>query len=334
MSSYDREDSREIRSEPLAYGRNTLEFTVEKYSLDDDEGSHDVGNDDPVSLDRWAGEWDTLTLEGTLEIREDLGSWVFPPAERDDPPGEIVLATECDPTHLRRGRSVSVDDLSEGSHDVSLTVESDDYYGVFTVRPLLIRTSPGRESDEYRTVPGVALADGPETTVVIDEEEDDADVLLPSQFKSFGDSDSDEYPDDALYVVQRADPDRPKLFVNSDYDDVRTALTSSGHGYLGRSRDVFRDSILLPAYLDLILWTAENADERGDVQYDWQEVVLEEFVTGMYDTDDRSEAARQLHEHFHGDGSVNELMDAASVTLQGEFDVDESMTKLVRRLER
>lgn len=333
MPPGNRHGSTTIPSEPLAFRPGTLDLEFEEFALDGDDEFFELDRDDSrISLTEWEEDWNSLTLRGQVSIETDLVKSVFPVDERGDPPGKLVLAVDCERTHRRAGHDTEINDFGEGTETVELTVGSENHYGTFTVRPQLVRTRDGEASSTYRTMPGLALANGESVTVQIDEATEGDDRLLPAQFKSFGDSESDRFPDEAVYVVDKIDLSRPILYVNSDHESIRDAMKSGPRGYIGHVMMVYRDLIFLPALSELVLWTAQDVEEDGSAVHQWQESLLKQIGTMMYDVADGAEAGVNLYEEFDEDGSMVGLLDRTSATLQDYLEVEESMNGLVDTL--
>jgi hypothetical protein len=317
--------------EPLRHASGALSIDVETFSLDDDDQSFEVdkaGNQ--VFLENWEDDWKTLTLEGTLTIDDDLEP-VFPPDEWPaDAPAEVVVAVECEYTHIREGRSIDVDSFEQGTTEFEVTFSSRNVYGTVQLTPFVVRTEDADTTGDYRTHAGLELADGEPWMIHIDETEDSSGPLLPPIFKSFEESDNDErFPNDAVYVVDKTKLESPKLYVNRDHESIASALNSGPRGELGRAMNVYTDAILLPALSELVVWTAEDVDETGEPEHDWQEDLLAQIVTKMYDVNSAVDAGERLHEEFDAGGRVPELLNKTSIAIQEYLEMSDDMTKLV-----
>ncbi|EJN57781.1 hypothetical protein [Halogranum rubrum] len=333
MAPSKKRGSKSIPKEPLRYYEGVLDLTFEEFSLDEDDEFFEIDSPgDEISLQKWEDDWETLTLQGSLEITHDLVEAVFPEDDREDPPAELVLAADCDKTHLREGHETDIANFTEGTHEVTVTVSDQRYAGSFRLHPILVRTEPGDPDADYRTLEGLALADGVPVRVKIDDVSEGGDRLLPSYFKSFSGSEQDRFPDDAVFVVDKSDLDRPKLFVNSDHESIRDALKSGPRGYVGHVMKVYRDLIFLPAFTELTLWTAQDVQSDGSTAHDWQDALLSHIGTRMYGVEDASKAGERLHEELHEDEAMTTLLDRTSRTLQEYFSVHKSMNKLVDRI--
>lgn len=332
MSSRNTRSGRErIDGEPLRHASSSLVVDIEQFSLDEDEEWFEVDKaETQVFLQNWQDDWQTLSLKGTITIDEDLEP-VFPSDEwPDGPRTELVIAVKCEYTHLREGRSVPVPDFTERAKPFEISLDSRETYGDVVLTPYVVRTEDAETTDHLRTHAGLELADGPSWTIHIDETDDSSGPLLPPMFKSFEESDNDErFPDDAVYVVDKTDLASPKLYVNRDHEPIATALNSGPRGRLGRVMKVYTDAILLPALSELVIWTAEDVEEDGEPEHDWQQDLLSQIVKKMYDTDSAREAGKSLHEEFRGGGNLPQLLDKTSRTIQQYLEASTDMNNLV-----
>lgn len=309
---------------------------IESFTLDDDDESFEVdkaGNQ--VFLENWEDDWQTLTLTGTVTIEDDLEP-VFPPEEwENEPLAELVIAVECEYTHLREGRTIVVDSFESGTTEFGIEFQASRVYGTIELTPHVVRTEDADASGDYRTHAGLELADGSPWLIHIDEVSDSSGPLLPPIFKSFEESDNDErFPDDAVYVVDKKELDSPTLYVNRDNEPIASALNSGPRGKLGRVMNVYTDSILLPALSELVFWTAEDVDEDGEPNHDWQRDLLDQIVTKMYDVDSATEAGAELYREFHRDGSMPDLLDDTALAIQEYLEMSDDMNKLVENIRR
>jgi len=333
MSERTRSSRERIDDEPLRHAPSTLSIEIDTFSLDDDDNSFDVdkaGNE--VFLENWQADWKKLSLQGELTIQDTLES-VFPPDEwKSGPMAEVVLAVECEYTHLREGRTVPVENFEAGTTEFEIEFQSTEVYGTIEVTPLVVRIEDAETSGDYRTHAGLELADGEPWYVNIDETDDASGPLLPPIFKSFEESDNDErFPNDAVYVVDKTKLEAPKLYVNRDHEPIAAALNTGPRGKLGKVMNVYTDSILLPALSELVLWTAEDVDEEGEPEHDWQGDLLDEIVTEMYNEDSAANAAEELAQEYT-DGDMTEILNKTSTTIQQFLEMSDDMNDLVDRI--
>jgi hypothetical protein len=330
-SSRSESGSESYDSEPFRHSPSALELEITEFSLDDDDEWFDAdGANGDVFLTEWENDWSTLSLRGTITVEENLES-VFPPSEwPDSEKAELILAVKCDYTHLRKGETVPVKDFSEGPKQFEIQIASEYSYGIIQLIPSIVRTADAKTEGDYRTHKGLELASGESWDVHIDETEDTSGPILPPIFKSFEESDNDErFPDDAVYVVDKSQLEAPKLYVNRDNEPIATALNNGPRGKMGRIMKVYTDTILQPALSELVIWTAQDVDEEGNPNHDWQEDLLAQYGKEMYDVDTVQEAGRQLHDEFHNNGDIPQLLDKTALTIQESLEMSEDMNKLV-----
>jgi len=326
----------QINDEPLRFSPSALSMEIDRFSLDDDDESFEVdkaGNQ--VFLENWQADWKTLTLEGTIGIEEDLEP-VFPPKEwQEEPLADLVLAVECEYTHLREGRTIPVENFEFETVDFEIELRSSRVYGTVEITPHVVRIENAETSGDYRTHAGLELADGEPWSIRIDETDDTSGPLLPPIFKSFEESENDEkFPDDTVYIVDKTKLEAPKLYVNRDHEQIASALKSGPRGKLGRVMNVYTDAVLLPALSELVFWTAEDVDEDGETDHDWQDDLLGQIGTEMYDVDSAREAGKALYRQFEGEGSMPELLDETSVAIQQYLEMSDDMNKLVDNIRK
>ena len=317
---------------PYVYAHSGLEFTATEYSVDDGNvGAIDEDSDRQLSLENLPG-WETTTIKGSIEVSADLIERVFPEGEQADPPAKLIVTADCLNTHNRFGEEVIEELKAAGEYSWEIDIDREDARGRVDINAYLVRTTDGdHESSRYASYRGQRLADGVPWRIQIDEPDDWLGGHMVVKFKSFSDS-AGSTPDDNLYYLDRSTPDKPRVWVNSDHKPIESALSSGGYnGFRPRMREVISSTIAHQVWVELLMWTASDATEDGSFEYDWQEAVLAEVGSEMYDEEDPVAIAQQLHEAINEPENVPQLMDNINEALQEYIDPQESLNEMIRR---
>jgi hypothetical protein len=317
---------------PYVYARAGLDSVATGYTVDNgDIGTIDDESDRQLSLVNLPG-WDTVTVQGKIDVFDDVIERVFPEPERDDPPGKLIVTADCMNTHNRFGYEVVDAPIEAKEYEWEIDINREDVRERVVLNAYLVRTAEGsHSSSRYASYRGQRLADGVPWRVQIDEPDDWLGEHMVVRFKSFKDS-ATPAPEDNLYYLDRTDPEKPRVWVNSEHDPIESALSSGGYtGFRPRMREVISDTIAHQVWVELLMWTASDATEDGDVEYDWQEAVLAEVGTQIYDKDDPGVIAQKLHEAVSDPENVPQLMDDMNEALQQYIDPQNSLNDIVRR---
>lgn len=317
---------------PYVYARSGLAFAVTGYTVDDgDIGTIDDDSDRELSLENLPG-WGTTTLQGTIEISESTIERVFPENERDEPPGKLIVAADCLNTHNRFGYQVVDAPVEADTYEWEIDINRDDVRERVDLNAYLVRTADGSHgSSRYASYHGQRLADGLPWRIRIDEPDDWLGGHMVVRFKSFSDS-AASVRDDNLYYLDRTDPEQPRVWVNSDHRPIEGALSSGGYtGFRPRMREVISGQIAHQVWVELLMWTASDATEDGDLEYDWQEAVIAEVGSKMYDEDDPVAIAQELHEAVTEPENIPQLMDNINEALQEYIGPQDSLNEMIRR---
>jgi len=332
-----RTDRTRTESLPYVYARSALEFEVTTYSVDDSRpGKIEGDHDRELSLETWS-DWETTTIKGTITIPEDVIDRVFPEPERDDPPGKLIITADCLNTHNRFGTIVTDGSdpettIEAAEYDWEVNIEREEVMERVVLNAFLVRTEDGDHGTRYASYKGQRLADGWPWRVKIDELEDWLGGHMVVRFKSFSDSPA-TVPDDNIYYLDKSDSEQPKVWVNSDHAPIKNTLSSGGYtGFRPRMRDVISDSIAHQIWVELLLWTASDVTEDGDWNHTWQQSIIEEIGTEIYDDlDDPVEIAKQLHTDINETENIPRLMSDIDEALQQYINPDESLNDMIRR---
>lgn len=317
---------------PYVYARSGLDFDATRYTVDEGSmGTIDDDSDRQLSLENLPG-WGTTTIEGTIEIDEGLIERVFPEDERDEPPGKLIVTADCLNTHNRFGKEVVEAPIEADTYEWDLDIDREDVRERVKLNAYLVRTADtSHESSRYASYNGQRVADGTPWYIQIDEPDDWLGGHMVVRFKSFSDS-AASIPDDNLYYLDRTNPEQPRVWVNSDHRPIESSLSSGGYtGFRPRMREVISGQIAHQVWVELLMWTASDATEDGDFEYDWQEAVLTEVGSKMYDEDDPVTIAQELHEAVREPENIPQLMDNVNEALQEYIEPQNSLNEMIRR---
>ena len=317
---------------PYVYARSGLDFDVTGYTVDDgDIGTIDDDSDRELSLENLPG-WGTTTIQGTIEISESTIERVFPEDERDEPPGKLIVTADCLNTHNRFGYQVVGAPVEADTYEWEIEIDRDDVRERVDLNAYLVRTGDGSHgSSRYASYHGQRLADALPWRVQIDEPDDWLGGHMVVRFKSFTDS-AASVSDDNLYYLDRTDPEQPRVWVNSDHRPIESALSSGGYtGFRPRMREVISGQIAHQIWVELLMWTASDASEDGDLEYGWQEAVVAEVGSKVYDEDDPVTIAQELHEAVTEPENIPQLMDNINEALQEYIGPQDSLNEMIRR---
>lgn len=317
---------------PYVYAPSGLEFAVTGYTVDDgDIGTVDEDNDRELSLENLPG-WETTTIQGMIEISESTIGRVFPEDELDEAPGKLILTADCLNTHNRLGYQVVDAPIEPNEYEWEIDIDRDDVRKRVDLNAYLVRTDDGSHgSNRYASYHGQRLADGLPWRLRIDEPDDWLGGHMVVRFKGFADS-ATPVPDDNLYYLDRTNPEQPRVWVNSDHKPIESTLASGGYtGFRPRMREVISSQIAHQVWVELLMWTASDASEDGDLEYDWQEAVLSEVGSKMYDEDDPVTIAQELHQAVREPENIPQLMDNINEALQDYINPHDSLNEMIRR---
>jgi hypothetical protein len=315
---------------PHNYLDDALNFSVESVEVVGEQ-EFDT-SDDTVQLVRsdrrisivGVPEWDEVTIGGTVEIPRKVFSGTLPREEREELPIELVVATRCSKTILRRGLSnddhgISVDE--EGEFQFSLTVERDDVRGEVEIKPYVVRAEHQSIDIEYASRTGDRLASTDSWILEVDEQEEDGGFLHP-RIEPFDRHDS--FPDgEHLHYLHFEDPSTPKLYLNANHGRLVDVLQNVGtRGADPRFRDVLYDYVEQSVWQQLLLRAASDIDaETGEVRHPWQEEVVELFEDELYpEIEDTEELRQKIAEDAASGDDLDILVHQIDLAIQRRID--------------
>jgi len=323
---------------PHNYLEDALELTVESVEVrGDNEFDEDDDTVQVVTSDRRISivgvpQWDDVVVNGTVEIPQKVFNGTLPAEQRDDPPVQLVLATRCSRTILRRGPSNEEFDLAvdgEGEYQFSLKIERDDVRGEVEIQPYVVRSEHQSIDVDYATQVGDRLASADAWTLEVDETEDDGGFLHP-RIEPFDRHDS--FPDgEHLHYLHFEDPSTPKLYLNANHGRLVDVLQNEGtRGADPRFRDVLYDYIEQSVWQQLLLRAASDIDvETGEPRHPWQEEVVELFEDELYpDIDETEELRRKIAEDAASGDDLDVLVHQIDLAIQRRIDHPQRATDL------
>ena len=310
---------------PFEYRDSGLEFELEDYSIDGSKpreldlkaGQTEIDLTQTLaSPDSEGSDWEKITLFGRLDVPETTIESVFPESERDEPPAKLYVAVRCHETIYREKSVVSDDPTTAGTYNVAVRIPKEMVRGTVELRPYLVRTEDGPTEGRYAGKKNFRLASGRIYTVVVDLPPGEEPAAIDGEEASF--SQTPHLPEgDKLYYLDFRNESRPKLWINSDHPRVTDILQSQGSvGAEARMRDVILDEISYGVWTQLIVRASCAIDDDGEVEYEWQQTVIDTFARNLYDSDDTSEATHKLREDAGDPESLPHLMEQIDRELQ------------------
>ncbi|RLM53743.1 hypothetical protein DVK02_12935 [Halobellus sp. Atlit-31R] len=315
---------------PFPYRENGLQFDIDAYSVD---GRKPVEMDlkpgqSEISLVSELGssnpeespEWNTISVFGQIALPESTIEAVFPPEERESPPAKLYVAVRCHETIYRDHSIVSDAPTLAGPYDVQIRLHKEELRGRVELRPYLVRTEDRDGEGQFASKKNFRVAGGKRYELIIDKQGNEEPPAIDGENVSF--SQTPHLPDgEKLYYLDFRNEKRPKLWINADHPRIADVLQSRGSvGAEARMRDVILDQVSYGVWSQLLVRAGSSIDDDGDVEYDWQQTVLETFVRNLYAIDDLSEAMHRFRQDIHDPDSLPHLMGRIDRELQEYID--------------
>jgi hypothetical protein len=267
-------------------------------------------------------DWNRAVIFGRLEIPDDVVEAVFPPEERNAPPGKLYVVARCHETIYRSRVAEWSPPATPRPREVEIVLNWEDVRGTVELKPYLVRATESEVDPDtnYATTPHVRVASGDRYEVVVDHWDADEPSAIDGEEASF--SRADHLPDgEKLYHLDFRNEARPKLWLNADYPRITDVLQSEGSvGTEPRFRDVVLDQISYAVWTQLIVRTATSIDRDGNVEHDWQRNVLQSFARELYNVDDVTDAAHMLREDTTDPDGLARLVQQIDHELQEYLD--------------
>ena len=309
-----------------------LEFELEGFQFDN-AGPGEFDTDRRVhSLRKFADTgWEEVSLEGEITLPPDTKE-LFPPDERGDPPGRILVAIDFPDTHYRDGVTVDTTDIAEGSYGFETTLSRKYAYGTVWLRPILVRTDDCDDRG-FAQYPYMRIANGPPIILSFDDVETEGSSLMDVRFESF--EKTAGLPDHNLYHLDRHDVDNPRVWINEDYELVTRVLDHDANsGWAANLQSALAPLIAENVLGELVLWALLCATPDG-FDADWQESLLDDYGPMIYEKTD-ADTPVELHEQIEGGGDdahyvvnvINKVVqDQVRVTPQLEEFIEKEATE-------
>lgn len=323
---------------PFAYRDSGIEFELESYSVDGKKvqdldlkpGQREIDFTQSLPPSEDSEDWEKVVLFGQLDIPETTIEHVFPEWERKEPPAKLYVTVRCHETIYRERTIVSEKRTGAGSYDVSVSIPKDVARGTVELRPYLVRSEDGPVNERYAGKRNFKLASGKIYSVVLDLPPGEKPPAIDGEEISF--SRAAHLPDgEKLYYLDFRNTSRPKLWINSDHPRITDVLQSQGSvGAEARMRDVILDEISYGVWTQLIVRAGCGIDEDGDVEYEWQQTIIDTFARNLYDVDEVSEATHKLRAEVEDPTSLPHLMERIDRELQEYID---PRTQLINLME-
>jgi hypothetical protein len=326
---------------PFSYRDKGVDFDLDSFTVDDRERtalelnpsqteinlasavSSSDGSDEP--------DWSSITLHGGLRLPEETVQAVFPEEERAQPPAKLYVTIRCHGTIYRDRIVVSETPTTPGEYDVELEIPKETVRGTVELRPYLVRTEahPRKEPNDYADQKNFRVASGTLYYVVVDGGEEEERAAIDGERIRF--SQTAHLPDgNKLYYLDFRNEGRPKLWINSDHPRIAEVLQSRGSvGAEARMRDVILDQVSYGVWVQLLVRAGSAVDVEGEVEHEWQEMVLQTFARNLYDTSDVSEATHRLRNDLSDPQTLPHVMQRIDSELQEYIDPREQLIHLM-----
>ncbi|EJN57558.1 hypothetical protein [Halogranum rubrum] len=326
---------------PFSYRDKGVDFELNSFTVDDGDqtplelnpSQTEINLASAVSSSDSGGEpdWNTITLHGKLRLPEETAQAVFPQDERVQPPAKLYVTIRCHETIYRDRVVISEAPTAPGEYDVTLEVPKNTVRGTVELRPYLVRTESysREEPTDYADQKNFRVASGTLYYVVVDRHEEEEHAAIDGERVRF--SQNAHLPDgNKLYYLDFRNESRPKLWINSDHPRIAEVLQSRGSvGAEARMRDVILDQVSYGVWVQLLIRAGSTVDAEGEVEHEWQEMVLQTFARNLYDTSDVSEATHRLRDDLSDPQTLPHLIQRIDSELQEYINPREQLIHLM-----
>jgi len=323
---------------PFSYRDNGVEFELDAFSLDGGDEKElelkptqtEIDLSSVVSAEGSDSDWSTVTVHGKLHLPENTVEAVFPSEEQETPPAKLYITLRCHETIYRDKTIISEAPTTPGEYDVTLEIPKNTVRGTVELRPYLVRTeSYSGGQGQYASQKNFRIASGTLYYVVVDRPEGEEHADIDGERVRF--SENAHLPDgNKLYYLDFRNESRPKLWINSDHPRIPEVLQNRGSvGAEARMRDVILDEVSYGVWMQLLVRAGSAADADGEVEHEWQEMVLQTFTRNLYDTSDVSEATRRLSDELSDPESLPHVIQRIDGELQEYIDPRQQLINLM-----
>jgi len=320
---------------PYRYSDSGLNFDLREYSIDETEvksldlkpGQSEI--DLAPELSDESEDWQSVVLQGDIEIPEQTVESVFPEGERQRPPAKLYVTVRCHETIYRDKVVLSEAPTDSGVYDVEIELPKSSFRGSVELRPYLVRSETTEAAGGYASKKNFRVASGQIYRVVIDRAGDEEPPAIDGEPVNF--SQVSHLPSgEKLYYLDFRNESRPKLWINSDHPRITEVLQSRGSvGAEARMRDVILDEMSYGVWLQLLVRAGSALDEAGEVEYEWQETMLQTFARNLYDIDDLDEATQRLRADLNDLDSLPHVIGRIDDELQEYIDPRKQLINLM-----
>lgn len=327
------------RSLPFNYRNNGIQFDLTTYAIDDADPVSfdlnparteiDLANELSPQNEEATPDWETVSITANLQITEEVVQAVFPEEERTQPPAKLYVTIRCHETIYRDRVVTSEAPTTPGTYTVEIPIKKAQVRGTVELRPYLVRTVDRDGDGQYASQRNFRVASGTIYSIVFDKPEGEEPPAIDGEHVSF--SQTTHLPEgEKLYYLDFRNEKRPKLWINADHPRITEVLQSRGSvGAEARMRDVILDQISYGVWQQLVVRAGAAIDDDGDVEYEWQQTVLEIFVRNMYEIDDLDEAIRRFQTDLEDSSSLPYMMQRLDGELQEYLNPREQLINLM-----
>jgi len=293
---------------PYNHDGQSLEFAVESYELDD-SGTQNVSDDRRLAL-FGTDEWETVTLEVSVTVKEDTLEYVFPNAEQHE--GVIVIAGYCPSTHERFAEPViwhvgNTESFDEGTYSTEFTLERSNFRERVSLTPKLVRNHTRNGDDDYASKAGRELATGREWNVFFDEPVLSLEGDLPVEAARFSER-TDLGTENNEWYVDVRNAEEPKLWVNKDHPYVVEVLNSvddwDKRGHVGR---VVLNHLAASMLTQFTIKAAQHAVVTGEIEHQWQRTLLTDVCSEYFGTNPTVDELKDLLQPEAISSTINQV---------------------------
>jgi hypothetical protein len=326
---------------PFSYRDKGIDFELDSFTVDGGDRTAielkppqteiDLADALSPSDSGFETRWDIITLHGKVRLPEETVRAAFPEDERTEPPAKLYITIRCHETIYRDRKVISEAPTTPDIYDVRLEIPKNTIRGTVELRPYLVRTEdhPGEEPNDYADQKNFHVASGTLYYVVVDRPEPEGRAAIDGERVRF--SRNDHLPDgNNIYYLDFRYESRPKLWINSDHPRIADILQSRGSvGAEARMRDVILDQVSYGVWVQLLVRAGSVLDAKGEVEHEWQEMVLQTFARNLYGTGDLDEATHRLREELSDPQTLPHLMQRIDSELQEYLDPREQLIHLM-----
>lgn len=293
---------------PYNHDGKSLELTMGSYELDDSEPK-DISEDGRLAL-FGTDEWDTVTLEVSVTIKEGTLDHVFPNAKQHE--GVIVVAGYCPSTHRRFAEPViwntrHSESFGGGTYSTKLTLAREKFRERVSLTPKLVRNGSRRGGDDYAYKAGRELATGSKWDIFFDEPMLSLEGDLPVEAAKFSER-TDLGTKNNEWHVDIRNAEEPKLWINKDHPyvvDVLNTVDDWGkRGHVGR---VVLNHLAASMLTQFTIKAAQHAVVIGEIEHQWQKTLLTDVCSEYFGTDPTTEDLEELLQPEAIPTTINEI---------------------------